>query len=296
MFINASQIVTGDQVTVAGNSIGSVSGISLDPRRSRTADADDRQLDVQPAPPGHRGDRPPDLAVGRRQPLCRPAPRACQRARDPRPRGDRHHRHDQRRRSRSAVQHAQPADAQGPPGRLSGIGLPVRRARAPGAAGLGLPEPGDRLQQRPVRRAQPRHRPVHRLHRQVQRPGDHAVEAQQRSQRAGQQPVADHSGAGRAAGRARTVDPATAGIHAARRHHLRQRAARARRPDPAGRRDPAGRAKAAAAVGCARSARAGGGADGPDAGGRGHPARPRQRSHRPHPPRRSRWRRRQSTR
>ena len=75
IFQNASQIVTGDQVQVSGNPIGTVSDISLTPNGQAQLTLDINNSTYQPLREGTRGDRPPGVAVGDRQPLRRPPPR-----------------------------------------------------------------------------------------------------------------------------------------------------------------------------------------------------------------------------
>ena len=187
-----------------------------------------------------------DVAVGDRQPLRRPAARPGQRADDPRRRRHRHQRHDQRGRPRRAVQHAQRADPQGPSGRDPGVGVAVRRARA----GRRRPawqylNPAVASSSALFARAQPRHGPASPNF--IVKSSKLVADVAQRSsrpQRAGRAPVDHHPGAGRAADRARAVDPAPAAVHAAGEHDVRQPAQRARRPDAAGRCDQAGRAEA----------------------------------------------------
>ncbi len=64
IFQNASQLVTGDQVEVASNTIGPGQEDRPDPERSGDADPDDQGLALPAAAPGNPGDRPPDRAVG----------------------------------------------------------------------------------------------------------------------------------------------------------------------------------------------------------------------------------------
>ena len=80
IFQNAGQLVRGDDVQIGGRRVGNVDDILL---------TDDNQAEVVVTRPGalraaargHAGDDPPDLAVGRREPLHRARARAEQRAR-----------------------------------------------------------------------------------------------------------------------------------------------------------------------------------------------------------------------
>jgi hypothetical protein len=102
VFQDASQIVNGDQVQVAGIPVGSVSNIAL----TRGGQA--------------------QIPVWDREPLHRPAARPRERAEDPLRRGHRDREHDQCGGHRRVVQHAQPTDAEGAPELDPGRRLAVR--------------------------------------------------------------------------------------------------------------------------------------------------------------------------
>ena len=79
---NASQLVKGNLVQVAGTAVGKVKKIDLSRRRRRRHhDHDQRRL--RAAAPGHARRHPPGLAVRRRQPLRRPAAGPDDRPEDP---------------------------------------------------------------------------------------------------------------------------------------------------------------------------------------------------------------------
>ena len=175
---------------------------------------------------------------------------------------DRHRRHDQRGRHRRAVQHAQPADAEGAPEPDPGRRLAVRGQGRGGAGGVGVSEPGGRVEQHPVPGAQPRQR--RRLH-ELRRP---VVEAALDDRRevldahgAGQEPRDDHRGACLAEERARPVDPGPPAVHGARGHDVREPPQLAGRADAAGQRLKAGGPEAPEVP---RPARAAGQERGPD--------------------------------
>ena len=278
VFQNASQIVSGDLVEVAGNQIGTVSDIALTPSGQARADAEHHQQGVRHPAPGNAGDDPRDVAVGNRQPLRRAAAGHGQRAQDPQRRRDHGQQHHQRGRPRRDLQHARRADAQGPAGRVPGLRRAVQGQGQARPAGVRLPEPGDRRLERAVPRGQPQHRPVHELPGQDRQPGHRRLAAQRRPQRPGPAPVDDHRSAGRAADHPGGVAAAPAGLHAPGQHHVRQPAQRARRPQAAGRRLKAGRAQAAEAAGPAAAA---GARLGPDAQGPVEHHQPARRQQRP---------------
>ncbi len=155
VFQNASQIVPGDLVEVSGNSIGTVSDISLTPdgQAQLTLKIDSGR--VPAAARRHAGDRPRGVAVRHREPLHRPAPRAGERGRDQERRDHPDDRYDERGRPRPAVQHAQPTDAHGASERHPGLGLAMGQARRRGPGGVSVPQPGDRVLERAVSRDQP---------------------------------------------------------------------------------------------------------------------------------------------
>ena len=58
IFQNASQIVQGDLVQVAGNSVGTVSEIAITPQRAGGVDAEDLKWRLRAAAPGDDRDDP----------------------------------------------------------------------------------------------------------------------------------------------------------------------------------------------------------------------------------------------
>ncbi len=87
--------------------------------------------------------------------------------------------------------------------------------------------------------------PVHQLHRQDRQPGHRPRPALERPERPDPAPVHDHRGPGRPARRRSAPSlQRAARLHAPGQHDVRQPAQRARRPDPAGQRLQAGGAQA----------------------------------------------------
>ena len=86
-FVSASQIVKGNAVKVSGAAGRLGRRDRAHRRRPGRRHADDRRRRLLPAAPRHARDHPPDVAVGRRQPLRRPAARRRARRGHPRRRG-----------------------------------------------------------------------------------------------------------------------------------------------------------------------------------------------------------------
>ena len=119
---------------------------------------------------------------------------------------------------------------------------------------MGVPEPGDRLQQRRCSPSSIATPATSRLHRQVQQLVTDAVAAQQRPQRAGRAtcrrpPRRSPRSGTRSASRSSDCRD-SCGSPTRTFVNVRQRA---RRPDPAGRRDQAGRAQARSSCWCSSS-------------------------------------------
>ena len=156
-FINAGQLVKGNQVDVAGTEAGIVKDFEI---------TDDGQADVtleidEKYAPLRAGTRAVIRQGGQASPANRyvqlmlPAePEAGTEIRDG---GRIAHRQDHHQRGPGPVlQHLRPADAQGAPGLLQGRPAPVRRPRRGGQPRPALPEPAARRVEPPVPRAAPR--------------------------------------------------------------------------------------------------------------------------------------------
>ena len=150
---------------LAARPAGKVTEHHADAGRPGRRHAEDRQA-LRAAAPGHAGDRPAGVAVGRRQPLRRPAPGAAARARHPRRRHDRRARHDDGGRPRPALQHVRPEPTrQSLSSRPPGLAPPARRPRRADERGLRVPQPVAVVVEPAVPRAQPRHAAARALRR-----------------------------------------------------------------------------------------------------------------------------------
>ena len=168
-FQNAAQLVKGNLVQVSGAERGQGLQHHGDAGRPGRRRAEDRQA-LGAAAPGHAGDDPPGVAVGRRQPLHGPAPGAAARARRS-PTAAVIDEHD----TTTAVDLDQlfntfdEPDAPGAPGPHPGLRQPARGPRQGDERGIRLPQPGAVVVEPAVPRAQPRHPAARALHRLLAR-------------------------------------------------------------------------------------------------------------------------------
>ena len=277
IFQNASQIVTGDLVEVAGNKIGTVSNIALTGNGQAQLTLTISNGAFNPLRQGTTATVRSVSLSGIANRYVDLRDRAAEPARDRQQRRHPGDEHDQRGRPRPALQHAQRPDPQGPSERVPRVRFAVRGRGQGRPGGVGLSEPRRRRQQHAVPRDQPQHGPVQELPRQDQRPGDQRRAPERRSHRSGRAPVDDDRRARRRARPARPVAARAARLHATREHDVREPAQRARRPDAAGQRVKAGRAEAREALAPAAPARRGIGSDRPRPVTDRPPAGPEQR-------------------
>ena len=237
-FQNASQLVKGNLVQVAGASVGKIEAIDLTP---------DGQADVRMkiTDDGYRPLRRGTKAIIREASLSGVAnryvdlqlPPGRPPADDPRRRRHRPDRHDDRRRPRPALRHLRPQDAQG-----AQRGHPRLRQllRGPGRAGqrrLGVPEPVAGRLEPAVRGARPRHARPAALRRRVLAAGRRPRRAP-RGPRRPRRPPRDHDRRDRRARsrRCRRAIGDLPGFMRRAEHDVRQPARDARRPRAARRR------------------------------------------------------------
>ncbi len=230
---------------MAGSTVGTVEDIDVS--SSGTAEVtftvDD---DYAPLRARHPGDRQAHLAVRHRQPLHRPParPRQRRRHRGRRPHRVRSDRHGGR--AGRGLLAVRQGDAQLAARLHQGPGGHAARPRRRAAPGHPLPQPGALDGQPPVPRADPRRAAAEALRGRLGDARERAGRAPRRPDRGRLEPERHVRGARKPAGGAGRVGRAAAAVPAARRHHLREPARRARRRGPAGRRRQAGRAPARA--------------------------------------------------
>ncbi len=141
-FQNASQLVTGNKVNVAGVPVGSVKQISLSDDGQALVKMEISDSAYTPLPDGTQRHGPLPVALGDRQPLRRPRPAGPARRQDDRLR--RHHlpgRHHLRGRPRPALQHPRQAHRRSPEAGDPGLRPRLRGGGPEGEPRLPLPEP-----------------------------------------------------------------------------------------------------------------------------------------------------------
>ena len=209
IFKNASQLVKGNLVQVAGAPVGKVTDLRLTP----AGEADvTLQIDNGSYWPLRQGTiatvRQASLSgIANRYVDLRLAP--ATRARHPRRRP--HHRgaDQQRRRPRPAVRHLRPDHPPRPERRDRRPVDDLRRSQRRPAARVPLPQPGARRLERPVRRARPRH-PASDPVRRRQLEARHRPGRPQQPRHRPRRPPPPRHGDRQSADRARRIDPPAA--------------------------------------------------------------------------------------
>ena len=252
-FENASQLVEGNEVVIAGQPVGIGEDDRARRRRRRARHLHGRR-GLRAAQARHHRDRPLLLAVGHRQP---PGPADPARRRrfgaelpgrgEGRRRGDRGRRHDDpgrdrlRGRPRRDLQHPRRAHDPQPQEGDQGLRGLLRRRRRAGQQGLSLPEPLPLDLAAGLRRDQPRRARPRGADRRRLEALRRARRARPRPRAAGRQPEPLPGRARQPEGLALRGGRRVPRLHAPGQHHLRQPARRARRRRPPGRRLEAGR-------------------------------------------------------
>ena len=245
-FVSASQLVKGGEVKVAGESVGKVTDVALTDDGQADVTLRDRRRRLPPAARGHARDHPRRVALGRQQPLRRPAARRRGRRRHPRGRAPGHRPHRGRGRPRPDLQHVRSRDA---PGRHEVRPLPARLRGRPGGGGerrAALPQPRAVVVEPPVRRGQPQPAGLPALRRRDGEARHRRLRARRRAGGPGEQPRVHDLRPDLQRRGARRVDRPAAERAAQGRHDVRGPARRAGRPDAARRRRQARRAHEAA--------------------------------------------------